>query len=90
MSAVRRPHSAAPGAPPARASRSGSWKGLLIALGVTVYLGATAAATVYGSDFFLSSSYVTKTDIYDLNPETSGVWTKAAIDAVKIGQKITV
>lgn len=55
-----------------------------------VALKSGAAATVYGSDFFLSSSYVTKTDIYDLNPETSGVWTKAAIDAVKIGQKITV
>ena len=49
MSATR----AAPGAPPARAAKAGpvsaSTKRVLITLGVAAYLGATAAATVYGS-----------------------------------------
>ena len=34
---------------PSRVSRSSSAKKLLIAIGVMAYLGATAAATVYGS-----------------------------------------
>ncbi|QHJ75224.1 hypothetical protein DELTA_31 [Brevundimonas phage vB_BsubS-Delta] len=55
-----------------------------------VALKSGASATVYGSDFFLSSSYVTKTDIYDADPATAAAWTKAGIDALKIGQKITV
>ena len=42
-----------PGAPPARAAKAGpvsaTTKRVLIALGVATYLGATAAATVYGS-----------------------------------------
>ena len=44
---------AAPDAPPARAAKAGpvsaATKRVLIALGVATYLGATAAATVYGS-----------------------------------------
>lgn len=55
-----------------------------------VALKSGSSATVYGSDFYLSSSYVTKTDIYDADPATSAAWTKAGIDALKIGQKITI
>lgn len=50
----------------------------------------SGATLTLGSDFFLSSSYTTHTDIYDANPDTSTVWTKAAIDALQIGQRITV
>lgn len=57
---------------------------------VKVGLKPGASATVYGSDFYLSSSYTTKTDIYDLNPETSAAWTKTDIDGLKVGQKITI
>lgn len=50
----------------------------------------SGATTVYGSDFFLASSYTTKVDIYEEDPNTTAAWTKAAIDALQIGQKITV
>lgn len=50
----------------------------------------SGAATVYGSDFFLASSYTTHIDIYDADPNTTAPWTKAAVDALQIGQKITV
>lgn len=53
-------------------------------------LKSGTAATVYGSDFFLASSYTTKVDIYEEDPNTSAPWTKAGVDAIQIGQKITV
>lgn len=53
-------------------------------------LKSGAAATVYGSDFFLASSYTTKVDIYEQDPNTAAAWTKAGVDAIQIGQKITV
>ncbi len=50
----------------------------------------SGATLTLGEEFFLSSSYTTHVDIYDLNPDTSAAWTKAAIDALQIGQRITV
>lgn len=50
----------------------------------------SGATTVYGEDFFLASSYTTKVDIYEQDPNTAAPWTKTALDALQIGQKITV
>ena len=50
----------------------------------------SGATLTLGEEFFLSSSYTTHVDIYDLNPDTSAAWNKAAVDAIQIGQRITI
>ncbi len=50
----------------------------------------SGATTTLGSDFFLSSSYTAHVDVYDTNPDTAAPWTKADIDALQVGQRITV
>lgn len=49
--------------------------------------GATVSV---GEEFFLSSSYTTHTDIYDVNPDTGVAWTKTDVDNLQIGQRVTV
>ena len=44
--------------------------------------------TVVGTTYALTNSYLYYTDVYDNDPDTSGPWTKDAVDALEIGQKV--
>lgn len=57
---------------------------------VATLLKSGAAPVQVGTPLFLSSSYTTRVDIYDTDPNTSAAWQKEAIDVLQIGQRITV
>jgi hypothetical protein len=55
----------------------------------TVRANLESGATVAnGSDFGLSATYLQKTDIYEVDPNTSAAWTASAVDALLAGPEV--
>ena len=48
----------------------------------------SGGALYYGMTTALSTSYLTFSDVYQLNPNTSSSWTQAAVDGLEVGMEV--